>query len=283
MKNNDIIRHKATEHTGHGIFLKEMTSQYASTLVRYTHSDDYYIFGIVGNGTCRVSIDFREYVFSKKQIICIHPNQIHHYIDASLDVDAAILLIDTTFIDDSSRLILDEYLLSNAPLIPSEEQEKELQTLFKLIAVRMKKTLDETSHLVVRGLANAIVGIVTEIMAVGLDNRSVSGRQLEIVTQLKKLLSDTVPLRRSPSFYASQLNLSEIYLNEVVKRVTGVNVGRYIQNEVLLQAKRLLYYTDKNIAEIAEACGFEDYAYFTKLFSRQTGISPQAFRSRYLK
>lgn len=70
------------------------------------------------------------------------------------------------------------------------------------------------------------------------------------------------------------LHISPVYLNEVVKNVTGESVGRYIRNEIVLRAKRMLVYTTHNIGEIACELGFDDYAYFTRLFTKQTGMNP---------
>lgn len=83
--------------------------------------------------------------------------------------------------------------------------------------------------------------------------------------------------------YAAALHISPVYLNEVVKNVTGESVGRYIRNEIVLRAKRMLVYTTRNIGEIACELGFDDYAYFTRLFTKQTGMNPTAYRKKYLE
>ncbi|MCD8194276.1 MAG: helix-turn-helix domain-containing protein [Tannerellaceae bacterium] len=57
----------------------------------------------------------------------------------------------------------------------------------------------------------------------------------------------------------------------------------WIQYEIILQAKRLLYYTTMNIKEIAHTLGYEDHAYFTRLFTKVADMSPGQFRKKYLK
>jgi AraC-like DNA-binding protein len=55
-----------------------------------------------------------------------------------------------------------------------------------------------------------------------------------------------------------------------------------IQNRVILEAKRLLYYTDKSAKEIAFELGFEDAAYFSNFFKKHTSLSPSLFKKQKL-
>ena len=55
-------------------------------------------------------------------------------------------------------------------------------------------------------------------------------------------------------------------------------VSYWIQHELVLEAKRLLYYSDLTVKEVAFALGYDDHAYFSRLFSKVTGMSPGSFR-----
>ena len=52
-----------------------------------------------------------------------------------------------------------------------------------------------------------------------------------------------------------------------------------VHARIVLEAKRQLRYTSVAVSEIAYALGFDDPAYFTRFFSRRTGLSPRAFRA----
>jgi AraC-like DNA-binding protein len=88
---------------------------------------------------------------------------------------------------------------------------------------------------------------------------------------------------KSPAQYASLLNISPAYLNEAVKKTTGFAAGYWIRYAVALEAKRLLFYTDKSVKEIACELGYADHAYFTRLFPGMSGIPPTLFRANYRK
>ena len=53
-----------------------------------------------------------------------------------------------------------------------------------------------------------------------------------------------------------------------------------VHTRVLLEAKRELVYTSAAVSEIAYALGFDDPAYFTRFFSKRTGMAPRTFRAR---
>ena len=55
-----------------------------------------------------------------------------------------------------------------------------------------------------------------------------------------------------------------------------------IKNRIILEAKRLLVHTAMTAKEIAYELGYDDPAYFSRLFFIKNGESPSAFKSRYL-
>lgn len=79
------------------------------------------------------------------------------------------------------------------------------------------------------------------------------------------------------------LNVSESYLNEALKKTTGFPVSYWILHEVMLEARRMLYYTELNVKQIARGLGYPDPAYFSRLFSKAAGLTPLAFRQQYRK
>ncbi|WP_164850002.1 helix-turn-helix domain-containing protein [Mucilaginibacter limnophilus] len=74
------------------------------------------------------------------------------------------------------------------------------------------------------------------------------------------------------------MNVTTGYLNDVVKKITGSSVTYWIHQEFSIRSKRALYYTDMDIKEVAYLFGFNDHAYFIRLFRRLNGITPQKFR-----
>jgi AraC-like DNA-binding protein len=106
-------------------------------------------------------------------------------------------------------------------------------------------------------------------------------RLTDIVCRFKSLLHENLNDKKNPSQYADMLCITPQYLNKVVKKVTGFTASYWIQHEIILEAKRLLFYTNKSVKEIAFQLGYEDHAYFTRLFSKVCSMSPTQFRDNY--
>ena len=70
-------------------------------------------------------------------------------------------------------------------------------------------------------------------------------------------------------------------LNRAVKQSVGKSAKVYIDDRVILEAKRLLSYGDSSVKEIAYTLGFSDDSNFYKFFFKHTSLTPLAFRRQY--
>lgn len=84
---------------------------------------------------------------------------------------------------------------------------------------------------------------------------------------------------RTAKDYADRLAIHVNHLNKVLKENTGRTTTEVISGRVIQEAKVLLKQTDWNVSEIAYCLGFDEVAYFSNFFKRQTSLSPVAFRT----
>ena len=73
---------------------------------------------------------------------------------------------------------------------------------------------------------------------------------------------------------------NKYYLSHLFTRSQGISVGKYILNKRIKEAKRQLENKDRSVAEIANDIGFNDPSYFCRVFKKETGITPLAYRKR---
>lgn len=279
---SDIPIHKAIHQSDFGIFLKEVSPFSPKQPIRYVHRDNYYIFGIVDSGKCCVSIDFNNYYLSENEIICTQPNQVHHVADTG-DAKALLLFVDSVFIDASMKQILAEHALSPVPFRINDVQHSELKQLFSIILRRINDWENDESKHIIQHLSCAAIGIITNAIQKNIRQHPKNKSHIRFTLAFKELLSKEKQINRKVSHYAELLHISPVYLNEIIKNITGMSTSQYIQAEIILRAKRMLVYTPLNIKEIAVDLGFEDYAYFTRLFTKTTGINPTLYRKKYLE
>lgn len=77
---------------------------------------------------------------------------------------------------------------------------------------------------------------------------------------------------------SEKVNLSPNYFSAVFKKEMDVSFIDYLTNYRLSQAKKMLRETNDSIAVIAEKVGYNDFRYFSRLFSKSFGITPNKYR-----
>ncbi len=100
----------------------------------------------------------------------------------------------------------------------------------------------------------------------------------EKLQQLKALIELRFKTAHSTTEYAYQLNISPNALSKLVKKHYKKTFKELITERIIIEAKRELYLTKKTIKEIAYLVGYNDEYYFSRLFKKYTGISPDIYR-----
>lgn len=100
------------------------------------------------------------------------------------------------------------------------------------------------------------------------------------IKQFIRLVDATHHQYRTVEYYARQLSITGGHLNSLVKDCFGISAKKYILNRNILEAKRMLLYTDMSIDEIADCLNYENTTYFVRVFREQTHITPLHFRKQ---
>lgn len=275
-----LPRHRVSDISDTGIHLRVFSADgMQHTPVDYAHQDDYYMFGFVESGECDIHIDFNSYRLTAHCAALVLPGQVHSFVQAT-GLNAYILMIDSAFIEENSKRSFEQYTLGTQTVELSPEQQTEHTSLFTILAGKLAQTGKHPQALALH-LSLAIIDIIGEAITSKQTAHSLPQRYVEHTITFRNLLKQHVEHSHSPSYYARMMNISLMYLNEAVKGTTGFSVSQNIQYEIVTRAKRSLIYTSKSVKEIAQELGFEDYAYFTRLFSKTAGISPTDFRKNH--
>lgn len=83
----------------------------------------------------------------------------------------------------------------------------------------------------------------------------------------------------SVPYLAEQVNLSPNYLSDLLRKETGRNGKDHIHQHIIHLAKNKLLNSNDSISEIAFDLGFNYPHYFSRLFKKQTGMTPQTYRT----
>jgi len=102
--------------------------------------------------------------------------------------------------------------------------------------------------------------------------------QITAFNSFLRILEDNFRRDAGVSFYADKMNMSERNLNIICKNNFQKSVSEIIETRKLIEAKRMLLYSDKTVSEIGYELGYNEKSYFTRVFHARMEITPTRFR-----
>lgn len=99
-----------------------------------------------------------------------------------------------------------------------------------------------------------------------------------LFVQFQKMLIHHCPQIHTVKEYAQLLHTSPQNLNAVCRKNSTFTANEMIIDQMILESKRYLLYTDRNIGEISESMCFNDASYFVKFFKKHVGTTPHKYR-----
>jgi AraC family transcriptional activator of pobA len=246
-----------------------------------SHRHDYHLFFLQEKGATSIEIDFKKYKIRPLSVIYIHPSQVHRMYGSAENVIVSGWSIDNENLQAEYLKLLED-IAPAKPLLLKKETFSIISEAVSLCIKLSERKHEKLYHSLLKTSCNTLVALVaSQYLA-----RSASTDKLtrsELITKsFKEILERNYITAKKPADYAQTLNMSTPYMNECVKNTTGHSVSYHIQQRIILEAKRLLYHTDKSVKEISNELGYEDYPYFSRLFTRITGMSALAFRNKNL-
>lgn len=248
--------------------------------VKHAHRDDYHLFFLQEKGTTSFEIDFQKNKLKPGSVMYIQPNQVHRIVDFE-NVTVTIWAISNEDLNSEYLNLLEEI----APAKPLSLKEDALSIISEAISLCIKLSERENEKLyypLLKNSCNTLVALIASQYLAKSKSIDKLSRFDMITKAFKAILERNFTTAKKPSEYAQALNISIPYLNECVKHSTGHSVSYQIQQRVILEAKRLLYHSDRSVKEIADELGYEDYPYFSRLFTKVTGMSALTFRNKNL-
>lgn len=279
-KTASIPLHTMPDEFGLGIAIAKASIEDLDTLdeINQVHRDEYHVFFIQQKGTIRVEVDFQEYTLTRSSVGYIKPFQVHRVVSLE-DVSFYALMINSENLNPEYAALLQ----SIGPGRPLTLQDDAFLLLTETASVCVKlfeRKDEKLHHSLLKDCCNALVGLIVSHY-IGQHETAGSVTRYEIITKaFKEALERSFIVNKQPSHYAQSLNISTAYLNECIKAATGFSVSYHIRQRVILEAKRLLYHSGKSVKEIANDLGYDDYPYFSKLFSNTAGMSALSFRNK---
>ncbi len=112
------------------------------------------------------------------------------------------------------------------------------------------------------------------------ERRDADDSEVQLHRRFAQLLETEFARHHDAGWYADELAVPAPGLSRALAQVTGKATKELVLDRVMLEAARLLRFTDLSVGQVADAVGFTDPLYFSRAFKRHHGVAPQGFRGR---
>jgi len=164
--------------------------------------------------------------------------------------------------------------------VPPGETER-LDAIIDALAAEVARPVDEWSGELQRHLL-AVLLLWVERWYAGAraELRTQDDADAQLHRRFARELERDFVRHHDAAHYADALGVPAASLSKALARITGRPTKELVIDRVMLEAARLLRFTDLTIGQIAHQTGFADQLYFSRAFKRHHDVAPSEFRAR---
>ena len=252
-----------------------VTTEAAAAVPPHTHN--YYSLSILLQGTTTYYAEPTSVQVEAPAILLLDKNQVHvhgpHY-------EAEILAVSFVewVMSASGQVNEDWQQLFSMPVISLSDAElAKLRPYLTLLQTEYQLDQPRNSAALTRHLLAIVLQLTREFQRVRAGRAAPASPGLH--QAFSQLLNAQYRHVTGVRDYAEQLHVSPDQLQQAVQAATGKSPKQLIDERLLMEAKRLLYWAQLPAKEIAWQLGFANAQYFSRFFKKHTGYTPLGFRA----
>ncbi|PZX47468.1 helix-turn-helix domain-containing protein [Algoriphagus chordae] len=229
----------------------------------------------------RIKIDRIPYTFNKNDIVTLtqfHQLEYEHINTVNL------LRFNRPFyciLDHDSEVGCKGILYYGAaklPIISATGTEVEiLQTAWKMANLEFEME-DNLQQEMLQMMLKRILILCARIYKNQSQHEELSKSQHDLVREFNFLVETHFRQKHSVVEYADLLHKSPKTITNTFKKIGQKSPLKFIQERIVLEARRLIFYTEKDMSEIGYELGFQDLQSFSRFFKNNEGCSPSEYR-----
>jgi AraC family transcriptional regulator, transcriptional activator of pobA len=250
--------------------------------IREPHRHDYHELIFVGEGRGEHVIDGVRVPVEAPSITVIGRGQVHQFVQAE-DLTGGLLQITDAVLHGGAERIAAGWLLSGRggrTIAAPREACGSVTALFEALAAELERPPDPYRVDVIRHLVSTLLLWTERWYDAGRrERREADDADVQLLRRFTERLERDFATHHDARHYADALAVPAAALAQALSRVTGRSTKELVTERVMVEAARLLRYTDLTVGEIAYRVGFADPLYFSRAFKRYSGRSPQAYRA----
>ncbi|MDN3706809.1 helix-turn-helix domain-containing protein [Myroides ceti] len=168
-------------------------------------------------------------------------------------------------------------LFTTAPIIQLQKNESEFLELTCKLIIRELEAPECDEQIVLHLFQSLLLKFLKSS-----ELRKGLSRQFDIAVLFRELVYKHFSAHYSINDYASMLHISPNYLNRCVQNIWNKSAKQFTQEFIIIQSQKLLQDFSGSVSDIAYQLNFSDPSYFSRLFKKTIGISPQEYRSNLM-
>jgi AraC family transcriptional activator of pobA len=252
--------------------------------VRDPHRHDYHELLWLRDGHGEHLLDGRPLAVTPRSLTLIGRGQVHVFREAHGVVGAAVRFGDAALLGGAAQRATPGWMLAGRGGLTVEVPESEVERLDGMIAALAAETVrppDARSAELERHLLSVLL-LWTErwLEATRTERRDADDAEVHLHARFAERLEADYARHHDAGHYADALGVPAAALSRALTHVTGRSTKELVTDRVMLEAARLLRFTDLTVQEVGHRAGFRDPLYFSRAFKRHQGEAPQAYRAR---
>lgn len=275
-----------------GHFINEPTNQTEFEIVQFdrmeepdvddVHKHTFYEILWIEKGISKQTIDYKEYEVLPNSLFFISPNQVHQFEEWRPLKGGTILFTEDFFLlnhnnkDKLFELSFLDNFYANPCIKLNKNNFADIKQTIDLIATEQKRK--DKSPAITQSYLYILLAQVQRCIDIETE-KPVSKKYIILFKQFKNLLDKHFTENKTTTYFAEQLHITAHHLNLITKNVTGKTASEVIRARSILEAKRLLTFTDFTVTEIATQLSYFDSSYFAKQFKAETNKTPITFKN----
>jgi AraC family transcriptional activator of pobA len=251
---------------------------------REPHRHDYHELIWVRSGSGEHRIDGQPVAVQERAINIIGRGQVHVFVRADEIAGAVIRFRDEVLFSNAGDGHLPTWLFAGSGgltvSVPVDGAVR-LDGLVEALASEVERPPDGRTPSILRHLLSTLLLWIERWYDDSrTERRDVDDREVELHRRFAQLLERDFSLHHDAAHYAAELAVPQAALPRALSQTTGRATKDLVIDRVMIEAARLLRFTDHSVQQVAAATGFGDPFHFSRLFKRKNGVAPAVYRDQ---
>lgn len=255
-------------------------------------TSDFYMIGFKKLKSGVIMYGRTKYDHDCGSMMFVKPRQVIEMKNLEFDEDGFLLFIHEDFLNghelynEIKKYHFFDYE-TNEALHLSPREEQIIWSFYHALEAEYNNNQDEFSREIMLSNVSSMLKYAQRFYKRQFLNRSqLSGKTVTKFndTLAKYFSGDNLQTLGLPTvnYMAGKMNVSPRYLSDLLKQESGKTALELIHIYLISEAKNMLIGPEQSVTEVAYTLGFENMSYFSRLFKKEVGVTPNGFKKHQL-